>query len=259
MEVYGADFYDAYFVGVDGDVGFYTEEAVRSGSPVLELGCGSGRVTLPIARSGVDVVGLDKSRDLRELARRKATSEVGERVSFVCGDLTDFCLTRQFALIAIPYRTFQHLYAVADQEMALQCIHEHLTRDGLLIFDTFDPHQLLVGEGWCSGLRKDTDFIHPESGRRVVVWYDRDYDPQLQLLEQELVFEELEPDGAVCSRSSRRLTLRHSHRWEMEYLLERCGFVVEALYGDFYGGEYPGFGDQVWVARKVDFDAAHGA
>ena len=249
-EAYSADFYDAYFVGLEGDVEFYVEEAGRCGSPVLELGCGSGRVALPTAAAGIDIVGLDRSQELLALAGRKQVDR-RDRAAFVRADMTDFALRQQFNLVTIPYRTFQHLIAVADQGQALRRIHSHLADDGWLIFDTFDPSQDLVAEGWRSGLRKDTDFIHPTTGNRVLVWYDREYDPQLQLIEQELVFEELADSGATLSRSCRRLTLRCTPRWEMEYLLERNGFYLEALYGDFEGGEFPGFGEQIWVARKI--------
>ena len=237
-------------MGLDGDVEFYVEEAGRCGGPVLELGCGSGRVALPTGASGIDIVGLDRSQELLALARSKSAGR-GDRTSFVRADMTSFSLRQRFNLVTIPYRTFQHLIAVADQVQTLRCIHDHLVDDGLLIFDTFDPHQDLVAEGWSSGMKKDTDFIHPTTGNRVVVWYDREYDPQLQLIEQELIFEELGRNGTSMSRSCRRLTLRFTARWEMEYLLERSGFCLEALYGDFQGGEFPGYGEQIWVARKV--------
>jgi hypothetical protein len=122
-----------------------------------------------------------------------------------------------------------------------------------LVFDIFDPLQDMatgfLGRG--EGLKKDTDFIDPQTGNRVVVWYSRHYNPEVQLLEQELIYEEVGGDGRFVSKSYGRLTLRYSFRYEMQYLLELCGFQVEALYGDFQEGPFPGYGEQVWVARKA--------
>ena len=253
MEAYHRRFYDLYFTGLEGDEEFYVEEALQAGAPVLELGCGTGRILVPTAAAGVDIVGLDLSAALLKSARQKleaAHPAVRRNAALVQGDMTAFSLDRRFGLITIPYRTFQHLLTPVDQQQTLECVGNHLEKDGLLVFNTFDPLQDMVAGGFASGLQKDTDFADPETGNRVVVWYCRDYDPQVQLLEQELIYEEVDGMGQVVSRTCGQLTLRYTFCWEMQYLLERCGFVLEALYGDFQGGAFPGYGEQIWVARK---------
>jgi len=250
-----ARFYDLYFTGVEGDVAFYVEEARRAGSPVLELGCGTGRIALPVARAGIRVVGLDRSAPLLALAGQKvaaALPEVRASVELVQGDMREFSLAERFPLVLVPYRAFQHLLTPVDQEQALGCIYEHLEEGGRLVLDLFDPLQDMAVSGWGrGGLKKDTDFIEPQTGNQVVVWYTRHYDPQLQLMEQDLVFEEVDQEGRVVSQNHGRLTLRYTFRYEMHYLLELSGFEVEALYGDFNGGPFLGHGEQVWVARRV--------
>ena len=72
LRAYNSEIYDAYFTGIEGEVDFYVEEAMDCGGPVLELGCGTGRVLLPIARSGIEITGLDIDHDLLNLLRRKA-------------------------------------------------------------------------------------------------------------------------------------------------------------------------------------------
>jgi ubiquinone/menaquinone biosynthesis C-methylase UbiE len=92
-----ADYYDYYSTGLEGDVEFYVAEAQKAGSPVLELGCGTGRITFPIAQAGVSIVGLDLSPSMLGVARRKLTAldlEVQSRVKLVAGDMRDFSLRR---------------------------------------------------------------------------------------------------------------------------------------------------------------------
>ena len=254
MQAYNARFYDHYFTGVEGDVEFYVAAALEAGSPVLELGCGTGRVLLPTAAAGVEVVGLEMEEAILEVARRKLASSdapVRERTRLVRADMEEFDLGRRFGLVTIPYRTFQHLLTPADQHQALECVHRHLEDGGFLALDIFDPLMDIAGRGFTGQLQKDTDFVDPKTGHAVVVWYSRQYDPEVQLLEQELIFEETDKTGEVVSRTYGRLQLRYVFRYEMEYLLERCGFAVEALYGDFHRSDFPGYGEQIWIARKV--------
>jgi SAM-dependent methyltransferase len=253
MRAYAARFYDRYFVGVEGDVDFYVAQAQGGGGPVLEVGCGSGRVTMPLAGNGVEVVGLDNDAELLALARDKlaaADGPIRERVELVEADMADFDLGRQFAQIHIPYRTFQHLLTPADQIRGLECLGDHLAEDGLLIFDTFDPLAEFAAGGFARPLCKDTDFIDPLTGHQIVVWYGREADPQTQIFEQELIFEEIDATGEALGRTYGRLALRWTPRWEMEHLLAGCGFAVEALDGDFAGGAYPGYGNQIWTTRR---------
>jgi SAM-dependent methyltransferase len=245
-------FYDAYFTGVEGDTAFYVARARAAGSPVLELGCGSGRILIPTARAGLDVVGLDRSPAMLDLARERVAAlppAARRRIKLVEGDMADFALRRRFALITLPYRAFQHLLTPEDQVRALLCIRGHLRRGGRLAFNLYDPSAELARAGGSAGLRRDEDFIDPRTGRRVAAWYSRRYDPVAQLMRQEYVFDELDADGTVARRSYHPLTMRYTYRAEMQYLLELCGYTIESLSGDFEGGPYRG-AEQVWVAAR---------
>ena len=253
MRSYSSRFYDQYFVGVEGDVAFYAGHARCSSGPILEVGCGSGRVTLPLARAGAEIVGMDVDVDLLALARAKLAQEdcaIRDRVELISADMTDFDLDRQFAQIHIPYRTFQHLLTPIDQIEVLHGLAEHLEDGGLLFFDTFDPVGELIANGLVFPLAKDTDFIDPQTGHQIVVWYGRDADLEAQMYEQEMVFEEVDGTGKSLGRTFGRLSLRWTPRWEMEHLLAGCGFVVESVASDFADGLYTGYGNQIWVARK---------
>ncbi len=250
-------YYDYYSTGLEGDVQFYIEEARQADTPVLEIGCGTGRILLPMAEAGCTVIGLDQAPAMLALTRKKlaATSpETQERVELIEGDMRDFALGKRFGLITIPYRAFLHLTTPRDQRRALTCLRKHLTDNGHLVFNIFDPNIERIASHLGvqgSGLQKDSEFIHPRNGNRVVVWITRHYDMDRQMLEQDIIFEELDDTGHVISKTYRPLRLRYLYRHEMRYLLELCGFQVEELYGDFRRRPFRYGQEQIWVARRA--------
>ena len=251
-----ARFYDYYSTGVPGDVRFYVEEAKRAGSPVLELGCGTGRILIPTAQAGIDIVGLDRAPAMLAIAREKLSelgAETRRRIELVESDMRTFWLGRRFKLVTIPYRAFLHLLTPEDQRRALERIRDHLTDDGRLVLNIFDPRlDIIVGHfgSLGSALKKEIEFFHPDTGNRVILWDTRQYDPERQMIEQYWVFEELDGQGKVVAKTYIPLTLRYVFRYEMQYLLELCGYQVEALYGDFRRGPFRYGGEQIWVVRK---------
>lgn len=260
MEEYGqtgASFYDFHSLGLEGDVQFYIEEAHKAAAPVLEIGCGTGRTLLPIAQAGNTIVGLDRASDMLAILRQKLAKlspDVQARVELVEGDMRDFSLDRYFQLITIPYRAFLHLLTPKAQRQALECIREHLADDGRLIFNIFDPNlEVIASTLGLAGaaLKRDTEFIHPETGNQVIVWYTAQYDPEIQLLNAYFVFEEIDNQGKVLQKTYNPLTLRYVHRYEMRYLLELSGYKVEALYGDFRRGPFRYGNEQIWIVRKA--------
>ena len=247
-----ARYYDACFTGVEGDVPFYTAYAKKTGPPVLELGCGSGRTLIPIAQAGLSVTGLDCAPAMLDLARQRIAAlptATRRRITLAHGDMADFDLPRRFKLAVIPYRAFQHLLTPQRQVQALLCIRDHLARRGRLVFNIYDPSAEWLRSRGPAGLRRDADFFDPLTGRRVATWYTRRYDPVEQIMAQEFIFEELDDAGQVVVKTYKTLTLRYTFRAEMQYLLELCGYTAEAVYGDFHGGPYTG-AEQIWMARR---------
>ena len=252
-----AALYDYYSTGVEGDVPFYVEEAQRAGGPVLELGCGTGRILIPTAEAGVEIAGLDRAPSMLAIARDKVARldpAVQRRIQLVEGDMRDFNLGRRFKLVTIPYRAFLHLLTGEDQRQALRCVRDHLEPDGRLILNIFDPRlETIVAHfgSLGSALKMVDEFVHPDTGRKVVVWDTRQYDPETQTLDQYFIFEELDGDGQVVNKIYSRLALRYLHRYEMQCLLELCGYQVEALYSDFRRSPFRYGREQIWVARPA--------
>ena len=246
-----AGVYDSIYAYVREDIPFYVREAARSGGPVLELGCGTGRVTLPIARSGVDVVGLDNSEGMLEQARGKACLlEDGHGdIDLRAGDMREFSLGQTFPLVIIPFRGFLALLSVEDQVRCLAGIREHLEPGGRLIFNVFtpDPQMLVEDEDAAFHLR---DVADPDTGRTFVIWQQTRVDNFNQVLSVRLIVDEVDQEGTVGNRFYCDYQIRYAHRFEILHLLERCGYEVIDLYGDFDGSPFDEeSGEMVWVAR----------
>jgi SAM-dependent methyltransferase len=238
------------------DIAFFVDAAREAGGPVLELGCGTGRVLIPTARAGIDIVGLDASPDMLAVCRERVAREpddVRSRVALVEGDMRSFAIDRSLALATIPFRPFQHLLSVADQLACLAGIHRHLRDGGRLILDVFNPSlEFLVDFRVGEEFGREPEFTTPD-GRRVVRWQTFvSADRFNQVNEYELIYHVRHPDGRE-ERLVQRLTMRYLFRFEVEHLLVRAGFAVEHLYAGYdrrpYGSTYPG--ELVFVARRL--------
>jgi SAM-dependent methyltransferase len=238
------------------DVARYVEWARTCGGPVLELGCGTGRVLVPIARAGIEIVGLDLAEPMLAICRRKLTAEpadVQSRVRLAAGDMTAFDLGRRFKLITIPFRPFQHILTVAGQLTCLACVHRHLDEGGLFVLDLFNPSlPLLTRDDGGQEFGHEPEFVMPD-GRRVVRCVRlprRDYFQQIN--DVELIYYVTHPDGRT-ERVVDAFQMRYLFRFEVEHLLARAGFWIERIDADYqgnpYGSKYPG--ELIVHARRV--------
>ena len=232
-----ADYYDSspMVTTRTQDVAFYRNAASKYGGPVLELGCGTGRITLAIAEVGYRIVGLDISERMLERAAAKRHAlrrETRESVHFVQGDMTDFALGEKFRCVIIPFRPFQHLLEVDDQIRCLQCVKQHLAPNGRLIVDFF---QTDLERTHDPKYHEESQLIEydPPDGRHIrlserVAAYHR----AQQRNDVEMIFNVRHADGRT-ERLVMAWTLRYFFRYEVEHLLARCGFQLEATFGNF--------------------------
>lgn len=252
-----AEFYDAIEpYRQRPDVDFYVELAQHSGGPVLEVGCGTGRILLPVARSGMTITGLDLSPQMLAVCRSKLADEpadVQARVTLLEGDMRDFDLGQTFALVTTPFRAFQHLETVEDQLSCLAAIHRHLRPGGALVLDLFNPGlPFLTDEARLEEWGDEPDFQIADGRvvRRRARIARRDWFRQIQ--DSEMIYYVTHPDGRE-ERLVHSFPMRYIFRYEAEHLLARSGFEVEALYAGFdkspYGSQYPG--ELIFVARRI--------
>lgn len=250
-EIYDAQSATLFAMGPgEGDVAFFRRLAAERGGPVLEVGCGTGRVAAELAADGFEVVGFDLSAPMLRIAEERRAAlppEVAARLTLMRGDMTTLDLGRTFALIVAPSRVFQFALTSGAQRATLGALRAHLQQDGWLVLDLFDPLLDLVVPG-STFPRRSGEVTHPRTGNRVA-WEiaGRDPDPVLQHVTSDWTARELGRAGETIREDTERLTLRWSTRSEMRLLFELTGLAVVAEYGDFHGGP-PAYGrEQVWV------------
>jgi SAM-dependent methyltransferase len=217
------------------DVQFYVDEAKDVGGSVLEVGCGTGRILLPIARSGRTIDGLDASPQMLQRCAEKLEKEpvaVQRRVTLHRGDARDFDIGRQFDLVIAPFRVMQHQITIEDQLGFLYSVARHLVPGGRLTFDVFNPNfAALVSADGVE--REDTPQTALPDGRtfrragRVarVRWID-------QVSEIELVYYISSASGTQVERHVQSFDMRWFLRAELVHLLARSGFRIRSIYGD---------------------------
>jgi ubiquinone/menaquinone biosynthesis C-methylase UbiE len=243
------DFYDRWTAHMTADIGFYVECARESSTPVVELGVGTGRVAIPMARAGATVVGVDTSSAMMtEGARRAAEAGVGERISWVQGDMRTFVADEPADLVVCPFRSFLHLLTTEDQLAALQAVRASLRPGGRFVTNFFTPDPLTMVQ--LEGKRVLSNTFTDERGRTCEIWDVTRYELSTQVVTLTAELLVYEGRRLVASTDS-TLRLRMVYRYEFDHLLARAGLDLVALYGDFDGKAYgPGTDEMIWIARK---------
>ncbi len=225
-----AQYYDGAYATVTAlgaDVAFYKALAVAGGGPVLELGCGTGRVLLPIAAAGLACTGVDASPAMLDELRRKPG---GAGVTLACARMESFDLPgRRFALIYSAFRAFQHLDTVEQQLACLARVRAHLAPGGTWAFDVFNPRlDLLVTEN----RPEEFDLKFRQGDREVQRFFAVRNDRVRQLSHVTMRYVE-SGGGAATGEKVVNFSMRWFWRFELEHLLHRAGFREVTIYGDF--------------------------
>lgn len=248
--------YDASLPEWPGEMAFYRElaaEATRHDSAVLEVACGTGRIAIPLAQEGHGVVGLDASPWMLAVAQQK--SHGLKNLRWIQADMRSFHLGETFARVVIPGHSFQHLTTAEDQVACLRCLKTHLRPGGLLVIHV--DHQDLA---WLGSLPGESDhrfeavgqFQHQKTGGQVRTSKAWAYDRATQTASAYTRWEELDAGGLLLRTLERGPVHLHClFRFELEHLLPRCGFEVEAVYGDFSCTPLAaGSREMIWMARN---------
>ncbi|MBP1468489.1 methyltransferase domain-containing protein [Candidatus Chloroploca sp. M-50] len=231
-----ARYYDADFREYRDDVALYHEFARRTGGPLLELMCGTGRVLVPLAEAGYTITGVDSSAAMLAIAREQlAEAELTAQTTLIQGDVRDVHVpTNHFSLAFIAINSFMHLERVGDQLACLNTMRKALTRRGLLILDLFSPDPTEI-------IREDNrlvlDRAYHLDGRYVQKFVAIDSDYASQVSRVTYLYDETDPQGQVTRRTM-QFTMRWLYRFELEHLLARAGFVVRHIYGSYELDEY---------------------
>ena len=238
-----ARYYDWEHADYDIDVPLYLDFARRTGGPILELACGSGRLMAPLLELGEEVVGIDSSAPMLERARQflangggskggagKGGGALLRRATVQQADVRHFRLKRRFQLAIYGLDSFGLLEGIDDQLAALRSIREHLEPGGLLILDVSNGN----GRGTepTDELVLQYDGFDPETGLPLSKWTARSTDHGEQVDHYTYFYDQVGADGLV-RRSVVRLDLRYFGRYELELLLLMAGLEPEMFYGSY--------------------------
>lgn len=221
-----APFYDLDLDDFEDDVTMYREIAVRQEGAVLELGCGTGRVAIELARAGLTVVGVDMSPAMLAVARQRSE---GLPLTFVEGDMRELRLARKFATVLIPLGSLQHLETASEVVAALSTVAEHLADDGIAIIDVEAPQP----EDFSPGPRPlVAHWTRPWDGGQVTKLVAVDGVPS-ECRRLVTFHYDVQPADGSLRRVSHEFNLRVITSGELELAARLAGLEMVALYGDY--------------------------
>jgi len=235
-----AQLYDDLMSGHREDIDLYVALAQEAGGPVLELGCGTGRCMIPLTRAGFDVVGLDVSKPMLsrlELNLRAELDEHRHRAMPVYKDGRFFSLPLRFGMAFTVINSFSHLPTKQDQELFVSNIYNHLRPGGILVIDVFNPQvERLMQQGRSVYRTGDYEVIDEEGPADVAA-------------QTRTMITSYNLRGTILARVEWKQ--RYSFRFELEHLLEKAGFAMLHLWGDYRRTAFGDATDRLFVvARK---------
>lgn len=240
------------------DIPFYVERIPSEDARLLELGCGTGRVTIPLSRYCKSITGIDLSEAMIEICRDKLERETipPTKADVQVGDITDFDLKKQYDLIIAPYRVFQNLETDSEVAGLFDCIRRHLAPQGTCILNVFNPNrdrETLIRE-WCTedeNLAWEVDI----PGGKVACYDTRPrMDKEKLILYPELIYRRYEHD-VVVDEAILKILMRCYYPGEFEEIITTHGFDIQNRWGG-YSGEIYGQGPELVIEFGRGYEPA---
>jgi len=247
-----AEYYDFIHGQLVEDLPMWEALTQETGTPILEIGCGTGRLLLPLAQAGHTLTGIDLSEKALRIAQSKLeAADLNRQVSLHRADMRDFELPQKdFAVALLPLNTLMHCHSQADQVATLRAVHGHLQPEARLIVDLFYPDPLMLAE--VDGrLYFEAETVDEQSGHTIQWYWRHDIDLAEQMRHLTYILDEVNAEGQV-RRITIPFSLRFVYRFEMELLLAMSGFAVETILGSYdlelFDSHSP---RMIFVARKI--------
>jgi SAM-dependent methyltransferase len=234
-----ARYYDQLHHSLTADLGFIRALVQERGGPVLELGCGSGRILLPLAQDGWQVTGIDNSLAMLALARERLAGlpdDVARRVTLFEGDIRELAVVvagKQYSLAMLPYNTLMHFHEM-DAGRLLRGVTRALLPGGRLFVDLANPF-LLEAVSYPGEAVYETSLIDPDSGKPIEQWSRSSIDTQDQVLKVTWLFR---PQNSDLPQQTADFAYHYLYPHQLELLLQRAGLRLKAMLGDYDGNAF---------------------
>ncbi len=214
------------------DIPFYIDYAKKQNGEILELGCGTGRVALALAKQNFKVTGLDLSKEMLGIFKKKLELQpkLKNKINLMHGNMANFQIDKKFSLIIAPFRAFQSLTDKKDIENSLKCINNHLTENGIFIVNVFNPYPIM-DENWCFSEIIQWERFDEQTGNYIVKkhWGDK-IDIENQIIYPHFAYEVTDKDGNI-SRFIEDLKLKYYYRNQLQSAIEQAGLTIKESFG----------------------------
>jgi len=220
------------------------------GAGILDIACGTGALTVPLAKSGYDVAALDLSAPMVDVTREKLR-KANLYAELHTANMTDFNIGRKFSLFIIARSGFMHLLTPLEQRRTLLNIKGHMTNGGVLTFNHFQPHPTIQAKMMQASTNEyhfRAEYINSD-GKKERISEALAYDHITQVMRGNWRFESLDDSGNVIAARIRPQAMRHTYRQEMEYLFELCGYEILNAYNNYCRDAAKD--NFIWVVRKM--------
>lgn len=242
-----ADLYD-YYVNVDFDLNFFVNEAKKVNGKVLELTSGTGRVSLPLLNSGIDLTCVDYSEKMLEILKEKVRQKKLECPIHKM-DITELSLNEKYNLIIIPFNSLSELLETEKHQKTIKGIYEHLVDNGLFICTMHNPELRLKT---IDGVVRLMGQYQIDNERKLIIKYVSEYDESQQIVRGLQFYEVYDKTCTLIWKRYLDINFYLFQKTEFKLLIERNGFKIIDLYGDY---SYSSFDEEtspyiIWKMKK---------
>jgi len=216
---------------VKDDIQFYIDYAKSLNCKnILELGCGTGRVALSLAKEGFNITGLDLSDEMLDVFRAKIDDSVKNKIEVIHGNMANFNLNKKFDLIIVPFRAFQCLTDDKDIENSMNCVRNHLNDNGIFIINVFNP-RMNLDESWCCPAKVQWERLDENTGNYVIKKYSQDkIDTQNRIIYVTFIYEVKDRSGDISTFED-KLKLKYHYENHLRDIVENAGLKIKEKFG----------------------------
>jgi len=223
-----ADIYD-FYVNVDFDIPFFLKETENSKSEILELMCGTGRVTIPLLDSGRKMTCVDYSKGMLDTLSRKIENK-NYTVDLVRMDVTNLDLKKKFKLIFLPFHSITEILSTELQYKALKSISVHLDKGGVFILTLQNPKTRLK---LADGITRIMGKFPIDQNRQMVISYMNQYNKLDKIVSGFQFYEIFDSANIMIEKRFLEINFKPISNTELRNMIKDLGLEIIETYGDY--------------------------